>query len=101
RSWTVRASWTTARLNAITFVGPTEGWAVGDRGTILHSNNGGVLWEQVQIDAIEELLGVDFVSSQQGWIVGARGTILHTNDGGQSWHLQVSNTLNWLEDVHF
>ena len=90
-----------ARLNAITFVNENEGWAVGDRGTVLHSAWRSALGAREKWRPRRNLLGVDFATREQGWIVGARGTILHTEDAGQSWHLQVSNTYNWLEDVDF
>ena len=35
-SWQVVASPTTKTLNTVQFVGPTEGWAMGQSGTILH-----------------------------------------------------------------
>jgi len=88
-------------LNSIRFINQKTGIAVGDRGTIIRSNTGGVTWTSVPLEATEDLFSVDFVTTELGWIVGARGIILHTDDGGETWHMQRANTLSWLEDVRF
>src|SRR5262249_5145521 len=35
-----------ATLHDITFVSPTSGWTVGDRGVIWHTDDAGVTWRQ-------------------------------------------------------
>ena len=74
---------------------------VGDKGTILHSVNGGVTWAAIPNPAKEDLFGVSFVSPEVGWVVGARGAVWHTKDEGVSWQFQHTNSMSWLEDVKF
>ncbi|MBB17258.1 hypothetical protein CMK22_18500, partial [Candidatus Poribacteria bacterium] len=73
-----------------TFASKNLGWAVGDNGTILTTNDGGANWLQQASNTINRLYGVTFVSSTQGWAVGNSGTILTTNDGGANWLQQAS-----------
>ena len=62
--------------------------AVGDYGTILVSNDGGVTWAQARSVPYSGLLtAVTMVDERIGWAVGHGGTILRTDDGGQQWRL--------------
>lgn len=76
-------------LYDVFFVDEGFGWAVGDRGTILHSRDGGITWTVQPSGTQERLEAVFFVDRSQGWTVGVR-TILHTTDGGQTWVRQPS-----------
>jgi photosystem II stability/assembly factor-like uncharacterized protein len=61
--------------------------AVGDRGTILLSADGGT-WEQVASPVHATLTTVSFADAQRGWAAGHDSAILHTADGGKTWTLQ-------------
>jgi photosystem II stability/assembly factor-like uncharacterized protein len=60
-------------------VSATDGWAVGDRGTIAHYN--GDTWEKVDSPTNTWLHKVFMVSTSDGWAVGDQGTILHYQNG--------------------
>lgn len=62
--------------------------AVGERGHIIYSDNGGHDWQQAQVPTTQMLTAVFFISEQQGWAVGHDGLILETRDGGENWLLQ-------------
>src|SRR5690606_5595684 len=62
--------------------------AVGSRGHIPLSTDGGALWKQVAVPVRGLLTDVRFVDAQTGWAVGHDATILKTTDGGDSWTLQ-------------
>ncbi len=78
------------------FTNPKIGWAVGYKGSILHTRDGGRNWEyQKKADDPElNMNGIWFVNSQQGWVIGTRitevwtGFILHTQDAGKHWQKQ-------------
>jgi photosystem II stability/assembly factor-like uncharacterized protein len=53
------------------------GWAVGQDGTILHTEDGGTIWQKQASGTKEILWSVAFPTPRSGWAVGARGTILH------------------------
>ncbi|MBI1804367.1 MAG: hypothetical protein HY033_04650 [Ignavibacteriae bacterium] len=86
------------------FVAPYEtefrqrfGWAVGDSGTILKTENNGATWTTVNSGTQTRLNRVTFADSSRGWIFGDQGLILATTDGGLSWNQQRSNTTKNLK----
>ena len=54
-----------ARLNDVCFADARHGWAVGDHGTIWHTDNGGQLWRLQTSGVICSLKSVCFVSHRQ------------------------------------
>ncbi len=62
--------------------------AVGSRGHVLVSADGGAAWKQVPVPVRGLLTEVRFVDDQTGWAVGHDATILKTTDGGENWALQ-------------
>jgi photosystem II stability/assembly factor-like uncharacterized protein len=63
--------------------------AVGPRGHILISDNGGQSWTQVPVPVSSDLVAVRFVNATHGWAVGHDGVVLHSTDGGTSWGRQL------------
>lgn len=62
--------------------------AVGERGHILVSDDGGKNWEQKPSPVRAMLNRVIFVDEQHGWAVGHDGSVLRTTDSGDSWELR-------------
>ena len=62
--------------------------AVGQRGHIVVSKDGGVTWQQAKVPVSSDLTAVFFVDDRKGWAVGHDGVILNTTDGGITWTLQ-------------
>ncbi|MEX1994022.1 MAG: YCF48-related protein [Steroidobacteraceae bacterium] len=78
-------------------------FAVGERGHVLHSDDAGASWTQVQVPGSANLTAVYFFDERHGWAVGHVETILRTNDGGATWqlsHFAPENTQPLL-DVWF
>jgi photosystem II stability/assembly factor-like uncharacterized protein len=88
-------------LRQISFADATHGWAVGDKGTILASSDGGATWQARPSGTENSLNGVHFADASRGWAVGYNGTILATSDGGATWQARPSGTENVLTGVHF
>lgn len=61
--------------------------AVGDRGTILRSEDG-ASWTQVAVPLNVTLNALTFADASQGWAIGHDGAILHTTDAGKTWSVQ-------------
>ncbi len=67
--------------------------AVGMRGLIVASEDGGARWEQRPTPVQSDLTSVSFPDAQHGWAAGHDGAILHSNDGGRSWNRQLDGRL--------
>lgn len=63
--------------------------AVGQRGHIVYSDDGGQHWQQAAVPVSCDLTAVNFSSPSQGWAVGNDGVILHSSDGGVTWRKQL------------
>jgi photosystem II stability/assembly factor-like uncharacterized protein len=62
--------------------------AVGQRGHVLTSDDGGRSWQQAEVPCSSDLVAVNFPTPRLGWAVGHDGVILHSADGGQRWTRQ-------------
>jgi photosystem II stability/assembly factor-like uncharacterized protein len=67
------------------FVDAQRGWAVGNRGNIFRTTDGGDRWELQVSGTDEDLVEIQFVDAQHGFIVGREGGVLETTDGGATW----------------
>jgi photosystem II stability/assembly factor-like uncharacterized protein len=63
--------------------------AVGERGTVLLSDDAGTSWRQAKVPVQTTLTAVRFVDERRGWAVGHLGVILKSTDGGESWSKQL------------
>ncbi len=104
------ATWTTPysstsyyRLNAVCFTNTTNGYAVGDVGTLLHTTNAGDTWSfqsNPVAAAYQYLYGVSFFDANHGIAVGAAGSIIWTSDGS-TWNTPSTNPGIYLNAVCF
>lgn len=93
-------------LNAIHFISPDLGWAVGadsgNDGVVVKTTDGGATWALTRIAEKEVPTAVCFVDPDHGWIGGATpppgeeeglggpSAILATADGGRTWQAQYN-----------
>lgn len=85
-------------LNDVFFLDTQTGWAVGQKGMILHTEDGGSTWQWQTCPVAgqrwiyPDLQRVAFVDAQTGWAVGSRddgqAILLHTSNKGQAWEEQ-------------
>jgi len=71
-------------INDATFTDSRDGWAVGDRGTIYVTHDGGQRWSFQTSPTTDDLQRVVFVTMQRGYAVGD-SSVLVTTDGGTNW----------------
>jgi photosystem II stability/assembly factor-like uncharacterized protein len=96
-SWIRQRTGSLAWLHAVFFIDQNRGWAVGSRGTLLLTNDGGTSW-QVKSHPTEDVIrDINFADDQNGWIVcernvydlqsndEARAYLMKTADGGEHW----------------
>ncbi len=99
-----------AHLHDVQFIGSQTAYAVGERGVIWKSGDGGRTWNLQSSPVDCSLKSVCFLTDKIGWAVGAGtkpytrigfGVLLHTRDGGEHWTELASGTLPRLHDVQF
>lgn len=98
-----------ADLAAVHMHSPSHGWGVGERGTILHTADGGRSWALQTSPVGCRLADVHFADRVHGSAVGgyyttygleSRGVVLFTHDGGTTWSLARENSLPYLREVY-
>ena len=92
---------TTATLRAVESTDGVNAWAVGDRGTIVHTSSAGSTWTVQSTSTTASLRTLDFSDGSHGWAAGEKGTVLHTVDGGLTWDRQSTSTTATLNSVSF
>ena len=63
--------------------------AVGQRGHIVLSDDGGKTWTQAKVPVSSDLVAVYFPTPAKGWAVGHDGIVLHSADSGATWTRQL------------
>ncbi|NRF67202.1 glycosyl hydrolase [Aquincola sp. S2] len=59
--------------------------AVGQRGHVLFSDDGGRHWQQAEVPASSDLIAVHFPTPRQGYACGHDGLVLGSSDSGRTW----------------
>ena len=80
-------------LYGVTFASPTDVWAVGAGGTILHSTDAGLTWSAQQSGTFTDLDCASFPDAGHGWVCGglwdSANVLLATTNGGVTWSAQM------------
>jgi photosystem II stability/assembly factor-like uncharacterized protein len=63
--------------------------AVGERGHVVWSDDGGASWTQASVPVSTDLTAVHMITPARGWAVGHGGVVLATADGGRTWAKQL------------
>lgn len=99
-----------AELRDVFFLDARRGWAVGDRGVVWNTTDGGRQWRRQKSGVSCPLNSVCFIDASQGWTVGGAtqpythataGVVLHTIDGGTVWTPIPAPTIPALSRVKF
>lgn len=99
-----------AELTDVFFFDAQRGWAVGDRGAIWNTTDGGEHWRLQNSGVACRLASVQFLDAENGWAAGgrfhpythtSRGVLLRTRDGGRSWAQDKGLMLPGLRSVKF
>ena len=109
-TWSVKedANITASQYNAIAFVNPQVGYAVGTAGLVVKTVDAGKNWGQVGAAAgAAELFSVGVLSRNRVWVGAAAGLLYYTDDGGDSFSPRTAgdttapvNDQAWLSDYH-
>lgn len=83
-----------ADLRSVCFVDSQTGWAAGDLGIVIKTNNGGRTWSRQKTPTTSNLRAIQCIDQQVGWAAGweivsgvgrSAGVLLRTGDGGRTW----------------
>lgn len=92
-SWTVLESGSNVTLRGVDFLNVQNGIVVGDSGTILLTNNGGLSWKKMFSGVEEQLNSVSYIDEYRVIVVGNNGLILNSSDRGLTWITQNKNNI--------
>ena len=96
-AWERQTTGTLAWLHSVFFLDRDRGWAVGSKGTLLATNNGGKSWKQQPAATQDVIRDIYFIDEQNGWMVcevnvyelknkdDQRAYLMKTTNGGESW----------------
>jgi len=77
--------------------------AVGDKGAVFQTRDGGASWSQKDSNTTSKLYAVDFyrvgLGPLKGFAVGENGTIIRSEDAGETWSNLNYATTHGLNDV--
>jgi photosystem II stability/assembly factor-like uncharacterized protein len=92
-TWRLAKSPTDELLTAVVFPTPSEGWAVGQDETILHTADGGQSWAQqhIKADADQALFSVISLSPGHLFASGSYNLILETLNGADWTESKIPN----------
>lgn len=103
--WAEQISNTTNKLNRVFFINNLNGWAVGDNGVALYTEDGGEKWQQkpIIVSGVEKTINLNagFQRGNVVWIVGNDGKIFITADAGISWNEQKNPASVLLRSIFF
>jgi photosystem II stability/assembly factor-like uncharacterized protein len=88
-------------LNGVDFIDEQTGWAVGYDGTILHTTNGGEVWQPQTSGSNNHLYDVKFWNGNLGYIVADNGGFLYTTNGGVNWTEKIVREDYRFEEMSF
>jgi len=96
-AWTRQHTSSLAWLHAVFFLNPNQGWAVGSRGTVLSTNDGGKSWQAKAQPTEDTIRDIYFSDDRNGLLICERNIydlrsndeprayIMKTSDGGEHW----------------
>jgi photosystem II stability/assembly factor-like uncharacterized protein len=95
--WSRQSSGTLGWLHSVFFLDQARGWAVGSKGALLVTVDGGLTWKIRSKPTEDSLQDIYFTGERDGWVVceaniyelktkdQPRTYLLHTIDGGATW----------------
>lgn len=79
-----RVSVVTSDLNTVYFDGNKRGWAAGDDGVVITTDDGGITWKQQETAMTDDINDIYFRNKDDGFLL-AGNRIWQTANGGVRW----------------
>ncbi|MFN5442752.1 MAG: YCF48-related protein, partial [Crocinitomicaceae bacterium] len=80
---------TNQKLNQVQMISDFRGFAVGEDGTLLATEDKGQNWHYIPTGISGSIKQINFVSNTEGYMVEASGLMYKTIDAGNVWKLQT------------
>lgn len=109
-TWSILKDGLGPMLNDVFFINEDTGFAVGEHGYVLKTEDAGVTWAEVTLPgsaSFRILNAVCFNSNTSGFILGGNPTndsiqtILKTMDGGNTWSIVTDKPNPMIQDMSF
>jgi photosystem II stability/assembly factor-like uncharacterized protein len=96
-TWARQQTGSMAWLHSVFFLDQNRGWAVGSKGTLLQTLDGGNTWKPRSASTEDVVRDIFFIDEQNGWLVcevnvynlktkeEPRAYLMKTTDGGEHW----------------
>ena len=96
-TWARQPAGTMAWLHSVFFIDQNKGWAVGSKGTVLQTLDGGNTWKSHGSPTGDVVRDIYFIDENNGWLVcevniyqlktkdEPRAYLMKTVDGGERW----------------
>jgi photosystem II stability/assembly factor-like uncharacterized protein len=101
RQWSSTPYDLTNQLERLFFLTDSTGYAVGGKGLIQKTLDGGANWIDCYRNDQYHFKAVHFLDTQTGWVAGSEGLITKTTDGGRQWILQSGGINSTILDLTF
>ncbi|HET9797632.1 MAG TPA: hypothetical protein VFP90_06575 [Gemmatimonadaceae bacterium] len=105
--WTPQQSPATVELRGLSVVSPSVAWASGQRGTVVHTIDGGARWTLDTIPGARALdlraIAATSATTAHAISIADSSRIYRTTDGGRTWTRQWSSTRRgtFLDAIQF
>ena len=105
--WRTQSSPTDVELRGLSVVSPTVVWASGQRGTVVHTRDGGTNWTRDTIPGAAALdlraIAATSETTAHAISIGDSSRVYRTTDGGRTWSLRWSATRKgtFLDAIRF
>lgn len=90
-NWSVLYYDSTTQMHHLSFVDENTGWVIGDKGLILKTTDGGLVWEKQNLE--RNLYDVCFIDNNTGYL-SSDDFLYRTINGGNSW-----DTVNYIKNL--
>lgn len=88
-------------LNSIFFVNSQVGYATGENGAFLSTEDGGTTWTNRSFATRSELWAAFFLDDKTGWAAGEKGTIIKTTNAGAAWNRVTTSNKDGINGLYF
>ena len=76
------------------FLDSSNGYAVGQIGTVIKTTNGGINWTVKNLDSLKTFYSCSFININTGFVCGQSGSLYKTINGGNNWNKLISGINN-------